>query len=76
MDPAQPAPFAPVVDLGGQHLGQVAEVGGVAALRHLGQAHALGAHRRQVELPGGRPDGGLGRRVGHLGHHPTPSRSS
>ena len=59
-----------------RRLGQVAEIGGVAALRHLGQAHALGAHRRQVQLPGGRPDGGFGCGVGHLGHHPTPNRSS
>jgi hypothetical protein len=76
MNPALSPAFGAHVHLGGQHLGQVTQVRRVRTLGHLGQAHALGAHRRQVELSRRRPDGGLRCCVGHLGHQPTPRRSS
>ena len=44
VDPALAPTLGPVVDLGGQDVGQVAEVARPAALGHLGQALCLGPH--------------------------------
>jgi hypothetical protein len=76
MDPALTAAFGPFVDFGREDLGQVTQVGGLGALRHFGQPHAFGPHRRQVQVPRRCPNGGLGGSVGHLGHQPTSNRSS
>jgi hypothetical protein len=73
--PALSSAPGPLVDLGGQHLGQQGQVAELGALSHLGQTGGIGAHGGQVQLTGGRDDGGCGGGVGHLGHH-TSRRAS
>jgi hypothetical protein len=69
-----PASFGPVVDLGGEDLGQVAQVARPGARGHLGQSGRLLAHGREVQLLGGGADGGQGSVVS--GHGAASSRSS
>jgi hypothetical protein len=75
-------PFGAVVDLGGQHLGEVAQVGVAFPVGDLGETDSFGAHRRQVQLAGGGADrssrGGIdGPRLAGGGHESLPvSRSS
>ena len=76
MDPALAPALGPLVDLGRQDLGQERQVGEVGALGDLAQAHGLGPHRGQVQLPGGGADGGLGGGVGHGSHELASSRVS
>ena len=75
LDSAPAAVFGAGVDLGGEDLGQVGQVGPLAALGQLGQPAGFGAHDGHAQFPGGRPDGGGGGVVGHLGVHADPSRS-
>jgi hypothetical protein len=76
MDPPLTTTLGPVVDLGGEHLGQEGQVGQPVALGDLAQADGLGPHRGQVQLPGCRADGGLGGGVGHRCHELASSRLS
>jgi hypothetical protein len=80
LDPREPrlgdAPGAAaagaVVDLGGQDLGQVGQVGLVFPDGGLGEP--VGADGRQSQLAGGGADGGQGSGVGH-GHRVLPDSS-
>src|ERR1700751_5457630 len=62
------APGGAVVELGGQDLGEVGQVGGVFPGGDLGQPGGLVADGGQLELAGRGADGGLGGGVGHGGH--------
>ncbi len=73
---AGPAAGVAVVDLGGEHLGQIGPVGVALAGGHLGQAGGLVAHGGLVQDPTGGADGGLGGSVGEPVHRATPSSSS
>jgi len=52
-DASGPAPFEAVVDLGGEDLAEVSQVGAAFSYRDLGQADGFVAHGRQVQLQGG-----------------------
>ena len=67
-DAAGAAPGGAVVELGGQDLGEVGQVGGVFPGGDLGQPGGLVADGGQLELAGGGADRGLGGGVGHGGH--------
>ncbi len=62
-DAAGPAAFGAVVDLGGEDLSEVTEVGLPLPQRDVGQPGSFGADRGQVQLPGGRADRRLRRGV-------------
>jgi len=68
VDPPLAAPFDPLVDLGGEDLGQEGEVALLGALGDLGQAAGVAADDGEAQLPGGGPDGGGRGGVGHGGH--------
>ena len=53
------APFGAVVDLGGQDLGEVTQVGLAFPVGDLGEADRLGAHGGQMQFAGGGADRGL-----------------
>jgi len=61
-----------VVDLGGQYLGEVAQVDLAFPDGDLGQPGCVGADGRQFELAGGGTDRGQCRGVGHAGHRVSP----
>jgi hypothetical protein len=67
-DAAGPAAACAVVDLCGQDLGQVGQVGLPFADGDLGQPGSVGADGRQLELAGGSADGGQGGGVGDGSH--------
>src|SRR6478736_1001802 len=74
------APFGAVVDLGGQDLGQVPQVGVAFPVGELGQADRFGTHGGQVQLACRGADGGLrggidDRRIGAR-HRPDASAES
>ena len=76
-DSAGAAPLAAFVDLGGEHLGEEAEVGVPFPQRDLGQTLRLVAHGGQVQFPRCRADGGLSGGVASGADVPAPvSRSS
>ncbi len=82
VDPAGAASFGAVVDLGGEHFGEEAEVGLSFPGGDLGQAGGFGTDGGQVQFAGGGADGGLRGGVDGFagcrgGHVPLPvSRSS
>ncbi len=76
VDAALTPVLSPVVDLGGEDLRQEGQVGESVALGDLGEPGGLRPHGRQVQLPGGGPDGGLGGGVGHGRHELASSRVS
>jgi len=59
VDAAGTAPFGAVVDLGGEDLGGVAQVGLAFPVGDLGQADRFGAQRGQTQLACGGADRGL-----------------
>ena len=59
---AGPATAVAVVDLGGEHLGQIGPMGEPFFGGRVGQRCGLGAHRGQVQHPAGGTDSGLGGR--------------
>src|SRR6185369_9555376 len=63
-DAAGAAPGGTVVELGGQDLGEVGQVGGVFPGGDLGQAGGLVADGGQGQLAGGDADRGLGGGIG------------
>ena len=71
-----PASLGSVVDLGGEDLGQEAQVGGLLALGDLGQAGGFGAHDGEVQLAWWPRRWRPGRRCRSLGGHRASSRSS
>ena len=71
VDTPLPSSLGPVVDLGGEDLGQEDQVGQTVTLGDLGQAGRLLPHGRQVQLPRRGPDGGLCGGVGQ-GCHELP----
>ena len=62
-----PAPAGALVDLGGEHLGQIAPVGHLHPGRLISQGGGLVAHGRQVQITTGGADGRLGRLLGQDG---------
>lgn len=58
IDASGAAPFGAVVDLGGQHFGEVAQMGMAFAVGDLGETCRFGAHCRQVQLTGRGADRG------------------
>jgi hypothetical protein len=71
-DAAGPAAAGAIVDLGGQDLGEIAQVGVAFADGDLREPGGVGADGRQLELAGGRADRGQRRGVGHAGHRVLP----
>jgi hypothetical protein len=67
-DPAGAATAVPVVELGGENLGEVAEVGVPFPGGDVGEAGGFGSDGGQAELAGGGPDGGVGGGVGDRGY--------
>jgi hypothetical protein len=84
VDAPRATSFGAVVDLSGEHLGQVGEMGLAFSSCDLGQAGCFGADGRQVQFAGRGPDRCLRRSVdrrglrgGCSGHVPLPvNRSS
>lgn len=68
VDAALAAPFDAFVDLGGEDLGEEAEVALLGALGDLSEAGGIGADHGEAQFSGGGPDGCGGSGVGHLGH--------
>ncbi len=73
-DAAGAAAVGAVVELGGQDLGEVGQVGGVVAGGDLGQPGGLGADGGQAQLAGGGADRGLGGGIGHAVHALLPGQ--
>ncbi len=65
---AGPAPGGPVVELGGQDLGEVGQVSGLLPGGDLGQPGGLVADGGQLELAGRGANGGLGSGIRYRGH--------
>ena len=74
-DAAGAAAAGPVVDFGGQDLGEVAQVGVAFADGGLGEPGGVGADGGQFQLAGGGADRGQGRGVGHAAHRVPPVSS-
>jgi len=68
-DAAGPAPFAAGVDLGGQDLGKIGQVGVPGTLRCLGETGGVGTHDRQAQLARRGADRRHGRIIGQLRGH-------
>jgi hypothetical protein len=73
-DAAGPAAAGPVVDLGRQQLGEVAQVGVPFPDGDLSQAGGVGADGRQFQFAGSSADRGQRSSVGH-GHRVLPDSS-